>query len=191
MADQPTDETQSETPWHDGLTDKQKLFVLEYVKDQNGARAARAAGYSEKSDDEIAYENLRKPQIRAAVDAYLNAKAMSAAEAVHLLSQWGRGTIQPFLISGEINLSMPNAQENLHLIKEVEQFKTTTTTENSVSETIRTKIKLHDPMAAVSKILEVHGRIVQRRDVTSAGKAIPNVVFYMPDNGRDELPLNE
>lgn len=46
-----------------GLTDKQKRFCEEYIKDWNGTRAAIAAGYSEKTARNIASENLAKPYI--------------------------------------------------------------------------------------------------------------------------------
>ncbi|QLQ33923.1 MAG: terminase small subunit [Candidatus Thiothrix singaporensis] len=49
------------------LTDKQQAFVEEYIKDFNATRAAIAAGYSKKSASEIAYDNLRKPQIQKAI----------------------------------------------------------------------------------------------------------------------------
>lgn len=45
------------------LSEKQKKFAKEYLKDFNGARAARDAGYSKKTADRIAYENLRKPEV--------------------------------------------------------------------------------------------------------------------------------
>lgn len=45
------------------LTGKQKKFCEEYIFDFNGTRAAILAGYSEKTAAEMAYENLRKPQI--------------------------------------------------------------------------------------------------------------------------------
>jgi len=47
----------------DKLTDKQKAFCHEYVIDWNAARAARAAGYSEKTATDIGCENLAKPYI--------------------------------------------------------------------------------------------------------------------------------
>lgn len=47
------------------LTGKQKRFCEEYIFDFNGTRSAIAAGYSENSASETAYENLRKPQIQA------------------------------------------------------------------------------------------------------------------------------
>lgn len=47
------------------LTGKQKKFCEEYIFDYNGTRAAKAAGYSEGTSSEMAYENLNKPQIQA------------------------------------------------------------------------------------------------------------------------------
>jgi phage terminase small subunit len=47
----------------DGLTDKQRVFVHEYLKDWNATRAAIAAGYSKKTAAEMGYENLKKPHI--------------------------------------------------------------------------------------------------------------------------------
>ena len=41
------------------LSAKQLKFVEEYLIDFNGTRAAKAAGYSEKTAYSIAYENLR------------------------------------------------------------------------------------------------------------------------------------
>jgi phage terminase small subunit len=51
----------------EGLTPKQALFVQEYLVDLNATQAAIRAGYSEKTAAEMGYENLRKPQIQAAV----------------------------------------------------------------------------------------------------------------------------
>lgn len=49
------------------LTAKQEMFVLEYLKDLNATQAAIRAGYSEKTASAVGYENLRKPQIAAAI----------------------------------------------------------------------------------------------------------------------------
>jgi len=59
----------------DNLTDKQRAFVGFYLGDahKNATRAAVMAGYSPKTASEQAYELLRKPQIRAAIDAELEA----------------------------------------------------------------------------------------------------------------------
>lgn len=49
------------------LTPKQERFVAEYLVDLNATQAAIRAGYSVSSASEQGYENLRKPQIQAAV----------------------------------------------------------------------------------------------------------------------------
>ena len=46
------------------LTDKQKRFCREYIKDFIGTQAAIRAGYSVRSAQEIASANMRKPHIR-------------------------------------------------------------------------------------------------------------------------------
>lgn len=50
------------------LTEKQARFVAEYLVDLNATQAAIRAGYSEKTAEVIGYENLRKPQISAAIE---------------------------------------------------------------------------------------------------------------------------
>ena len=51
------------------LTDRQERFVIEYLACANGAEAARAAGYSERTARQMANENLTKPYIVAAIEA--------------------------------------------------------------------------------------------------------------------------
>lgn len=46
------------------LTEKEEAFCQSYLIDFNGARAARAAGYSVDTAKEIACENLTKPHIQ-------------------------------------------------------------------------------------------------------------------------------
>lgn len=68
----------------DGLTDKQQAFVIEYMVDLNATQAAIRAGYSEHTAEQIGYENLRKPEIAAAIAA----KQAERAERSELSEQW-------------------------------------------------------------------------------------------------------
>ena len=53
------------------LTLKQDAFVKEYLLNGgNSTKAALEAGYSEKTASEMGYENLNKPQIKAAIDEH-------------------------------------------------------------------------------------------------------------------------
>lgn len=49
------------------LTEKQKRFVEEYLVDLNATQAAIRAGYKEKTAYSTGCENLRKPEIQAAI----------------------------------------------------------------------------------------------------------------------------
>ena len=57
------------------LTNKQKLFVEEYLIDLNATQAAIRAGYSPDTAKDIGCENLAKPNIRAEIDKALAARS--------------------------------------------------------------------------------------------------------------------
>jgi phage terminase small subunit len=174
------------------LTDKQKAFVTEYLKDKNGAAAAERAGYSAKTAKQEAYKLLQDDRIRAAIDQVLDVNAMRASEAISLLADWARGSIAPFLQVNQdgvqvINLSTLKAENALHLIKSVKQKRFITRTDNGEFEEITTEVSLHDAKDAVHKILLLHGRYApQKHDHTTNGENLPAVGsnIYLPDNGR-------
>lgn len=56
------------------LTDKQRLFCHEYLKDLNGTQAAIRAGYSENSAKEIASQNLTKIEVSEYLEKLKNEK---------------------------------------------------------------------------------------------------------------------
>jgi phage terminase small subunit len=62
-------------PGETKLTAKQELFVKEYLIDLNATQAAIRAGYSEKTAEVIACENLRKPNIAKAIQAAMDKRA--------------------------------------------------------------------------------------------------------------------
>ncbi|HBS9937649.1 TPA: terminase small subunit [Klebsiella pneumoniae] len=49
------------------LTDKQEMFCREYSIDLNATQAAIRAGYSEKTANRTASENLSKPDIQLSI----------------------------------------------------------------------------------------------------------------------------
>ena len=67
------------------LTWKQKLFCKHYIaNDFKSGRAALAAGYSKRSANEIASENLKKPQIRK----YIEELMQDANEKLDITIEW-------------------------------------------------------------------------------------------------------
>lgn len=160
------------------LTDKERRFVEEYCSNFNATQAALRAGYSERTARQIGYENLTKPYIKAAVNTRLEQLSMSAAEATKRLTDWGRGSIEPFTRKDEeqglvIDLSKPEAEKNLHLIKKIKQTKKVFFNEESKPEGTEyfTEIELHDAKDAVIQIAKIRQIFVQKIDHTSGGKS--------------------
>lgn len=58
------------------LTAKEATFTREYLVDLNAARAARAAGYSEKTCRVAGYDLLRKPNVQKALQKAMDERAM-------------------------------------------------------------------------------------------------------------------
>lgn len=75
------------------LTDMQARFCLLYVQYWNATRAARDAGYSEKTAGEIGYENLKKPEIQAEIQRVMEEVAMGAEEVLARLTAEARANL--------------------------------------------------------------------------------------------------
>ncbi len=158
-------------------TDKQRRFVEEYCVDFNATQAAIRAGYSQKTAHAIGWENLRKPEIRAALRAKLDGLTMSAAEAAMRLTRWGRGSLNPFVritADGQaiIDLSTAEAQDAIDLIKKIKTTENTTTSKDGAEHTTtRTEIELHDAKDAVVQMAKLHSMF--REDEADAVRVKP------------------
>lgn len=58
----------------ESLTFRQGKFVSEFLKDRNALQAAIRAGYSPKSANNAAHDNMRHPGILAKIEESLNAR---------------------------------------------------------------------------------------------------------------------
>ena len=79
------------------LTDKQKRFCEEYLKDFNATAAARRAGYSEKTANEIGSENLAKPSIKEFLNERLDTLSMEAGEITKRITNLARGNMSDYM----------------------------------------------------------------------------------------------
>lgn len=77
------------------LTAKQRLFADEYIKSGNATQSAIKAGYASKAAYRTGADNLRKPQIKAYIDAKMagieSHKIASAKEVLQYLTRVLRG----------------------------------------------------------------------------------------------------
>jgi len=158
------------------LTGLQTAFAEEYVKDFNGTRAARRAGY--KGNDvtlaSLAHTLLKMPKIRAHWRSLMRGRAMGAEEALARMSDWARGSIEPFVQivvdddDGEcrvyeeregdederpklrftVDLTSKRAQAHWHLVKKL-----------SWTASGLPILELHDAKDATARLLALHGDI--------------------------------
>ena len=163
-----------------GLTNKQRVFVEEYLRCWNATEAALRAGYSEKTSYSIGHENLSKPEISELIRGKLEALQMGTDEALKLLADHARGDIGEFMdISGMgFSLQLLDAsgnRKNTRVIKKIKQKTTTFIAKNESDEdreVHETEIELYDAQAAIDKVLRVAGKYKDNIDIKSDGKAI-------------------
>ena len=131
-----------------GLTAKQSIFVDEYLVDGNATRAAKTAGYSEKTAKETGCENLTKPNVAAAIAKAQEARAqrteITADKVLRELAKLGFSNMEDFASvddKGSATLDLSDISRD--------QFAAVTElTTDSIGEiTTRTKIKLADKRA--------------------------------------------
>jgi phage terminase small subunit len=80
------------------LTNKQRAFIRHYLECWNAAEAARRAGYSDRSCGAIGRENIRKPTIKAEIDAAIEEKLMTRDEALTRMGEIARGEYARYII---------------------------------------------------------------------------------------------
>jgi len=169
-----------------GLRKKDQLFVDEYLLCFNATEAYMKI--HPKSKRESAWVSasrlLSSDKVTREIQSRLKGVHMSANEALSLLADMARGDVAKLMDVGSMgfNLDMAKAKEAglTKLIKKVKQ-KTTIYQAKKESEEGREvtelEIELYDAQAAIDKVLKVHGKYVDRVDLTSGGEVILRVVY--------------
>ncbi len=178
------------------LTAKQAAFVREYLVDLNASAAARRAGYSLKTADRMGHENLKKPEIAAAVQAAMDERAkrtnITADRVLHELSLLAFSNMLDFMQvtpDGDafIDLSQLTREQAAALTEvQVEDFMDGRG--DDAREVRRVKVKVSDKKSALELLGKHLSLFTDRVDVTSKGEKVGVVAInvYVPDNGRDE-----
>lgn len=163
------------------LNERQKVFCREYIIDFNGTRAAKAAGYSEKTADRIASEILGKLDIQNEIKRLTKDRAerteITADRVVRELAKIAFGTIDDlgkFTESGEFILHNSNEmnESGKASLDSVSSKITTSNGETSVSLKITRQDKI--------KALELLGRHVGAFNNDESGKATIKVTIGKP-----------
>lgn len=168
------------------LTPKQEIFVKEYIIDFNGSRAARAAGYSKNSAQEIASENLSKPIIQQAIQRELEDRKerieVSQDFVLKQLVKIAGADIKQFIEYDEDNnvIFKPYDSIDGEVVSEIG----TTATAYGTNK----KLKLHDKM----KALELLGRhLGMYKDILNVKKEPETITSNELEELEQELQLEK
>lgn len=137
------------------LTPKQGAFVREYLIDLNATQAAIRAGYSAKTAYSMGEENLRKPEIAAAVAEAQAARAkrteITADRVLKELARIGFADVRKLF--GDDGLQSPTEMddETAAAVQSVEVVVRRTPGDEKNVEHIH-KIKLNDKLGALTQI---------------------------------------
>ena len=175
------------------LTDKQRLFVEEYLQSWNAADAARKAGYTKKSARFMGYENLTKPYIREYMDRRLGESAMSANEILKRLSDQARSSLLPFIDITEdgfvyFDFSHPDSKNFFHLIKKIKSKRTRRLSgrgeDVEMWEDEWVEVELYDAQSALVQLGRHHALFTDRLEGEIDHDV--KVQVSLPDNNRDD-----
>lgn len=166
------------------LTEKQRRFVDYYVETGNKTEAAKKAGYSEKTAASIGDENLRKPAIKAAIDARLRElegkRIAKADEVMQFLTSTLRGEVKEERVVVE---GTGEGRSDARIIKV--QVSARDRLEAAKSLLKRYPMQL-DAKEQKLKLQKLESEIRAATESNQAAGKEPLVRIYLPDNGRGD-----
>ena len=148
------------------LTNKQRIFVEEYLRCWNATAAARVAGYAFPNVE--GPKNLVKPCIADEIRQRIDEHAMSADEALALTAKIARGDLTEFITPDqEIDIEKMRADGKGHLLKKFKRTRRVITTKHGDEiETITIEAELYPADAAQDRILRHHGSYIERHEIS-------------------------
>lgn len=145
------------------LSDKQEMFVNEYLKCFNATKAAKLAGYSEDTARQQGSRLLTNVDVASRVRERLKQSAMEADEVLFHLTEIARGDMDD-LVDDNGNPDISNARANgkTRLIKKIKQ-RSITTEESDIAES---EIEAHDRLRALELLGKHHKLFTDKIETT-------------------------
>lgn len=168
---------------------RHEIFCQVYVANNANGTQAYMVAYP-KCNLQAAYRAasrlLRVGEVSARVDELWKEKHISITEAVSILADHAHGDIGMFLDDNNI-INLKEARENgkTRLIKKIKQTTTTYIAKKPSDEdreVSHLEIELHDPQAALDKILRVHGAYKDKTELDFSDRLLARI-----DNVNDAL----
>ena len=138
------------------LTVKQRRFIDYYIQSGNASEAARKAGYSPKTAYSMGVENLRKPQVQAAIQTRLaeldSERTADTKEILEYLTAVMRGDAEEEVV---VNVGTGKGY--------------------SQAQKVKAQVSAKERIKAAELLAKVHGMFVTRQEVELNG-SLPVVI---------------
>lgn len=138
------------------LTVKQRRFIDYYIQSGNASEAARKAGYSPKTAYSMGVENLRKPQVQAAIHARLaeldSERTADTKEILEYLTAVMRGDAEEEVV---VNVGTGKGY--------------------SQAQKVKAQVSAKERIKAAELLAKVHGMFITRQEVELSG-SLPVVI---------------
>lgn len=156
--------------WAEGLADKERVFVEEYLIDLNARQAGIRCGYSPDSASNSARKMLDKPSVANAIDKALAERpGITRARIVDELSKIAFANAGTYFKWGPDGVAIVDSEGLDDSERAVISEVTETRAESDSRTTVTTKIKLHDKLGALEKLGKVLGMYVDRQEISGPG----------------------
>lgn len=173
------------------LTEKQKRFCREYLRDLNASKAAIRSGYSKKTAGVQGHELLQNPEIQKRITRAIEARAtrtdISIDKVVQELARVAFSDIQDFVNWNKEGVAIRDSKElNEDQSRAVSEIAEGIDGKNRR----RVKVKLHDKVKALELLGKHLQMFVERQERSGPGGEpiqhnVARVVIKHRDNGRD------
>lgn len=143
------------------LTARERLFVLEYLNCWNVKRAGLRCGMTPETAKVTGYSLLKKPHVQAAIQDFLEARALSAAAVVDRLMEIGFADYGDF-----ITVNPNNGRVSIDLAKAAREGSTAAIKRVKVGRNGVTEVELHDPVRALELMAKYLNMLTENKNVT-------------------------
>ena len=166
------------------ITEKQKRFAIAYIKSLNATKAAKEAGYSEKTAYSIGSELLKKPEVRDYIqgqqDKIMDESILSTKQVLYLLSRIAKGEEleerEVILKKAEYMLNPSTNRQNLVY--------------GDVVETVEATPKMNDRTRALDLLGKYHS-LWKGEEQQLSGPIIINMAEWTDKDGKKEERIQE
>lgn len=168
------------------LTEKQKLFVSEYLIDLNATQAAIRAGYSPKTAEQIGYQMLKKTSVSDAIAQAMAERSkrtgITADRVLNELAMIGFANAADIINFGAATVKGDASREDTACIQSV-KVKTIPTDAGDITER---EVKLYDKKSALELIGKHLGMFKDKLEVSGIDKEkskLDNILSQMRGDG--------